>query len=326
MPIAIVTCTEFPIADQDMAFRDALRAAVRADPDAPVEDRDAPVIDIVPWTMHRVDWSRYDAAVVSTTWDYVDDRDRFFAWLDNAEAATTVLNPPEVIRRNARKRYLLDVAAAGVPSIPTTLVEQGDADADPIDIAAQHGWTDFVIKPEMGAGASGLLRVILEANPHAAPIDDQAWGGTTFDSGVTSSQTDARTHLKNLLASGDALVQPYLPGVERGEISLIYFAGACSHAVRKTPREGDIRVQHEYGGRYSRHEPTEAELAVAEAALDAENARNLPYARVDCIAGADGEPLLIELELFEPQLFTTHDQHSAQRRAEATLGALAAMR
>ena len=45
------------------------------------------------------------------------------------------------------------------------------------------------------------------------------------------------------------MVQPYLPEIERsGEVSMIFFGGAFSHAISKRPQPGDFRVQPEYDG------------------------------------------------------------------------------
>jgi hypothetical protein len=33
-----------------------------------------------------------------------------------------------------------------------------------------------------------------------------------------------------------------------GEFSLFYFSGEYSHAILKVPKDGDFRVQEEYGG------------------------------------------------------------------------------
>ena len=117
----------------------------------------------------------------------------------------------------------------------------------------------------------------------------------------------AAAHLAELVADRDALVQPYIASVaEGGERSLIFLAGEFSHAVDKLPAAGDYRVQEMYGGRYSTHSPTAAETAVAERALAAAPAAELLYARVDLVDGPDG-PLVMELELIEPELFLGFD-------------------
>jgi glutathione synthase/RimK-type ligase-like ATP-grasp enzyme len=117
---------------------------------------------------------------------------------------------------------------------------------------------------------------------------------------AAASET-AAAHLRGLVESGDALIQPFEPGVAEGEVSLMYFGGDYSHAVRKIPADGDYRVQVFYGGLVEPHVAADAERQVAEAALAAVPAE-LAYARVDLVPTSRG-PVLMELELIEPQLF-----------------------
>jgi len=72
--------------------------------------------------------------------------------------------------------------------------------------------------------------------------------------------------------------------------------------VRKVAAAGDFRVQREFGGAFTVVEPSAAEIAVAEAALAVAPAPPF-YARVDLIPDADGRPLVMELELIEPDLY-----------------------
>jgi hypothetical protein len=65
-----------------------------------------------------------------------------------------------------------------------------------------------------------------------------------------------------------------------------------------------------------------AEAAVTEAVvthLAARFGRAPLYARVDLLAGEDGEPVVLELELTEPSLFFTHAPDAVERFARAAL-------
>jgi glutathione synthase/RimK-type ligase-like ATP-grasp enzyme len=113
------------------------------------------------------------------------------------------------------------------------------------------------------------------------------------------------------------MAQPFIPDiVNAGELSLIFFDGEFSHAVRKTPAEGDIRVQPEHGGIITAAEPTAAELAAAERVIAAAG-RDLLYARVDFV----GDTLLIELEAIEPRFFFSYAPDGAERRLVEALRA-----
>ena len=103
------------------------------------------------------------------------------------------------------------------------------------------------------------------------------------------------------------MVQPYLPEIERsGEVSMIFFGGAFSHAISKRPQPGDFRVQPEFDGIIAAYRPDSAEQEAAARILAAVE-EPLLYARVDLVRGLDGAPQLIELELIEPDLYLGYD-------------------
>ena len=116
---------------------------------------------------------------------------------------------------------------------------------------------------------------------------------------------------------GAAMIQPYLPSIEgAGEVSLLYFSGRFSHAIRKVPQPGDFRVQPEYDGIISAFAPEADELAAAEAVLGAVE-EELLYARIDLVRDRDGRPALLELELIEPDLYLGYDPAGGAAFAEA---------
>ena len=197
-----------------------------------------------------------------------------------------VVNPRRVITWNAHKSYLLDLAQAGVPTVETLYVERGDAVEVP--------WADAIAKPAVAASAKGLRRV--EAGAEVA----------------------AGEH--------ELLVQPFLPSIQgEGELSLLYAGDTLSHAVRKTPRPGDIRVQPEWGGSAALIDPPGEAVEVAESALAAVG-EPLAYARADLVRAPDGTLRIIELELIEPNLFLTGNPDGTARFAEAFSAAVARLR
>jgi glutathione synthase/RimK-type ligase-like ATP-grasp enzyme len=109
--------------------------------------------------------------------------------------------------------------------------------------------------------------------------------------------------------------------LEEGEISLVYLGGSLSHAVRKVPLGGDYRVQARYGGTVRSHRPTRRQRDVAEAAL-AQAPAPVSYARVDMVG--DDDPLVMELELIEPELFLRFGPGSPGRLADHLVGLLPA--
>jgi glutathione synthase/RimK-type ligase-like ATP-grasp enzyme len=227
------------------------------------------------------DWSRFDAAVFRTTWDYFERLPEFLAWLDRVPIP--LVNDRELVRWNLDKHYL-----AELPSVPTRFVERGDPRrlADLIDDEA-------VIKPAV----SGAARLTWRVRPGATDALEGTW----------------RDHL----ATGAWLVQPFQPDVcSGGEIAVVVVGGRVTHAVRKVPKPGDFRVQDDHGGTVHAHAPTDEERAFA---LDVVAAcPGAPaYARVDAVRGRDGRLAVMELEVIEPELFLRFEPTAADALAVA---------
>jgi glutathione synthase/RimK-type ligase-like ATP-grasp enzyme len=231
---------------------------------------------------------------VRTTWDYTAHLEAFLGWARDVATVTRLVNPVEVLEWNSHKRYLLELADAGVAVVPTTLVPRGALASDQRESLDRHDG-EVVIKPAVSVGAVGTARVM-----------------------ATSSE--AATHLAELAGTGDVLIQPFEPAVLAGEMSLLYFGGRLSHAVRKVPAAGDFRVQSEYGGTVLPHVVSPEERAVADAAL-AVVPSAVTYARVDLVATTSG-PAIMELELVEPELFLRADDGAAARFAEHLISLL----
>lgn len=262
----------------------------------------------------RAAWARDPGlVVVRSCWDYHLRLAEFEGWLERLRArGVAVRNPPGVIRWNARKRYLLDLAARGVSTLPTELLPFAGSDALGAALAARAAadparWGDVVVKPAVSASA--FLTVRVRADDGAAGVADALRG---FDA---------------LPAGAEVLVQPFAASVaEIGETSLVYLGGRFSHAVTKRPAAGDFRVQEELGGSSRPAEAPAALVAWGAGVLDAAGALcgaavpEITYARVDVLAEA--APRLMELELVEPSLFLRHAPGAAERFADAIVAAL----
>lgn len=234
------------------------------------------------------------SVVLRATWDYVDQPERFARWLDHLdEQGATVANPTRTVRWNMHKRYLADLEARGVPIVPTRLL----ARSSPVtldDVRRATGWDDVVVKPAIGATARLTVQEAREGREATA------------------------AHLAALVAEEDVLVQPFVASVVTdGEVSVMAAAGTPTHAVRKRAKDGEWRVQINFGGTDERI-GLDDELAAAArrvlAALD-----DVPtYARVDLVR-YEGELRLMELELIEPDLFLDRAPEGAEVLADALL-------
>jgi glutathione synthase/RimK-type ligase-like ATP-grasp enzyme len=249
-------------------------------------------VQVVPWTRPPVGWDAYDAVVIRSTWDYPAHPEAFLATLADIErAGTPLFNPLSLVRWNVRKTYLRDLAARGVPVVPTVFRE-GLEPGGLAGLMDEVGGDEIVVKPVVGANAHGAARI------RRGSIGEQA------------------AALEESFAGRALIAQPFVPAVvSEGEFSLFYFDGEYSHTVLKTPRPADFRVQEEHGGFVRpadaddalRHTGGRVLRALGEAPL---------YARVDLVRTPDGSGFwLMELELIEPSLYFRMDPQAPVRFA-----------
>ena len=228
--------------------------------------------------------------LLGTVWDYQDHEAAFLARLDDlAGLGLQVCNPADIVRWNIDKGYLRDLAAADVPTIPTLWPD----DPTGADIAAafdHFGCDDLVIKRRVGAGAEGQVRFTRDT----APPPDWRYGHR-------------------------AMVQPFLPAiVEEGETSFLFVDGEFSHAVRKVAAPGDYRIQSIYGGTEIDAAPSPADIAAAQAVVEAIPGEVPLYARVDMIRHG-GQLAVMEAELIEPYLYPRQGPRLGEMLAQAVL-------
>jgi glutathione synthase/RimK-type ligase-like ATP-grasp enzyme len=273
--------------------------------DGPGEADDAPAADalrragvdvaLAVWDDADVAWAAFDAVVIRSTWDYHLRADEFARWVSTFSTPDSRLwNPPAAVLWNMNKRYLLGLERRGVHVVPTEYVTAADG-PHLRSVLARRGWDEAVVKPAYGAGAHGTWRTSL----------------------ATAEADHAR--FAQQLATGDLLVQRYMPQVTAGEWSLVFLGGEYSHAVLKRPAGGDFRVHEHLGGTVARAEPGQGLIEQARDAVAAVG-QPLPYARVDAVERG-GQLVLMELEIIEPSLFLGFAAGAGQRFADALLRA-----
>ena len=156
------------------------------------------------WDDPGVDWAAFDLVVVIYTWGYVTRRERFLAWaVGGGRPQTALVNPEPVLRWNSDKAYLADLAAAGVPTVPTTCVRPARAWEPPA--------RDYVVKPAVASGGdrSSALR------------------------GARASRRPASTSRDLHRRARPRSCSPTCRAVDgEGETALVFFGGRFSHARR----------------------------------------------------------------------------------------------
>ena len=247
-----------------------------------------------PWDGPRAAFDGADAVVIRATWGYYRALEAFRDWTETMATAGRLFNSIDLVRWNLRKDYLGKLATAGV-RVPHSHVVACEA-AVIANVLDEEGWDRAVVKP--ATGASGYSVELLQ------------WA--TLAAQVAALSDEAR-------ASG-VVVQEFLPEIAEGELSLVYFDGIFSHALRKRPPPGEFRSNSRYKPTRTAETPPAAVTEQGAACLAALPERPL-YARVDGVV-RDGTLIVIEVEVLEPALFMEFDPPSAERFAAATLARL----
>lgn len=235
---------------------------------------------LVSWDDPRVDWASFAKVFVSSTWDSVDRPDEYLAWARRVSKISDLVNPVTVLEWDLDKVSQRDLAAAGVPVVPTTWVAPGD------HWNAPPPGSEFVVKPSVSAGGRNTARY--------------AGGDATAVAHVNALQRGGQT----------VMIQDYLSTIDtEGETDLIFVGGRFSHAVLKKPLlkegQGILARPWEHMAWFGLAEPSTEQLSVALRTMEAASTRlgqYLAYGRVDLVNDSSGDPLVLEVELIDPYL------------------------
>jgi glutathione synthase/RimK-type ligase-like ATP-grasp enzyme len=249
-----------------------------------------------PWNGPASVFAGADAVVLRSTWGYYREAEAFRAWTETIAVSTRLFNPIALVRWNLRKDYLEKLARAAV-LVPHSHLVPATTEAV-MQVLREREWRRAVIKPT--TGASGYFVDLVAPSEVAASV----------------------ARLPEEVRAGGVLVQEFLPEIAEGELSLVYFDGVYSHAVRKKPPAGEFRVNSRFGATRHAEMPPAEVVAQGGAALRA--LPELPlYARIDGVV-RNGELIVLEVEVLEPALFMEYAPPSADRFADATFRRLVA--
>ncbi len=274
-----VTQPGSPIRRSDAFEHDYMMRALRPE----FAERGMQILDIC-WDNESADWSRFDAALIGTTWDYWDRPDEFLKTLESIEQQTILHNPASLVRWNSHKSYLKELADRGANLIPTLWIDEM-TDARYLQAFDTLQSEKLVFKRQVGAGAAGQHLL---------------------------SRDDVRPDMPHAM-----MVQPFVSTIQtEGEYSFIFVEGTLSHALIKRAKKGDYRIQSSYGGQEEAITPAASDLQAARDVLTTLDDVPL-YARVDMIRHEDGSLLLMELELIEPYLYPEQGPRLGELMAKA---------
>ena len=244
------------------------------------------------WSDPDVDWSQYSHLLIKSPWDYFDRYREFLDWCSHIKnLGLKVLNDMDTILWNSDKKYLLDIQGKGFQIVPTYFIGKGQH-PDLESYFKEFHTDQLVIKPTVSGGSKNTLK-----------LEKNTW-------------KSYQPQIDSFLESEDFMVQPFIKEVASvGEFSYLFFNGQFSHAVLKSPKSGEFRVQHYFGGQINQVNPSQEQLQYLQKIVN-EFAPETLYARVDGV-WIEGIFYLMELELIEPYLFLFISESAKNNYKEA---------
>ena len=243
------------------------------------------------WNDSIFDWETTRSILFRSTWDYFDKFELFKKWFNKTKNKCLMINSTETIEWNIDKHYLLDLQEHQIPIPNSEFIKRGSS----IDLSLlmqKKNWNEIVVKPTISGAAKNTYRLKEEEIIQFGPT----W--------------------EKLIYKEDFIVQEFQNNViSEGEVAMIVIGGKFTHAVLKKAKEGDFRVQDDFGGSIAIYNPSEEMVKLAEKCTRI--LTPIPsYARVDIIWDNLMELAVSELELIEPELWFRLNPNAAQKLAQ----------
>jgi glutathione synthase/RimK-type ligase-like ATP-grasp enzyme len=189
------------------------------------------------------------------------------------------------------KWYLQDLSNRNINTVETRYISSGETKS--LDsLINETGWKEVILKPTIAGAARHTYRVNIQTISEYEDI------------------------FRELISNEDMMLQPFQYNImKKGEISFMVIGGKFTHAVLKKGKEGDFRVQDDFGGTLHEYHPSNEEIRFSEEVVLAYEP--LPaYARVDAMWDNNGNLAVSEVEMIEPELWFRRNENAAQKLAE----------
>ncbi len=245
-------------------------------------------IETISWRDKTVNWNDFEAVIIRTPWDYQREPQAFLEVLRRIDESKAQLeNALEIVEWNLSKFYLRELEQSGIKIVPTIWDEKTINQTNVQKWLEYFKTDEIIIKPLVSATAEFTYRL-----------------------------REFLPELTEIFANREFMIQPFMPKiVSEGEFSLFYFGGIYSHAILKTPKQHDFRVQEEHGGIITAVKSSEKLSDVGQKVFEFINPIPL-YARVDFVRDSADDLCVMELELIEPALYLRMDKGAPKRFAQ----------
>jgi len=250
-------------------------------------------VEAVDWRSDSPNWQEFDAVYIGVPWDYPTEPDRFMQVLESIDRSpATLFNDISLVCWTLAKTYLRDLEEGGAAIVPSLWFD--DMNVSHVSLAFEKFATDqIIVKPIVSTNATDTYLL------------------------TRKLCAELSSELLRKFRKRPFVVQPFMDRIKTdGEYSLFYFDRSFSHAIQKIPKQGDFRVQEEYGAQILSIEPNSDLLAAGHRAITLVDPSPV-YARIDFVQNDADEYLLMELELIEPSMYLRTNTLAPERFAHA---------
>lgn len=230
--------------------------------------------EIISWEDMTIDYSKFDCLILRSAWGYQDKYLEFKEWLQMIKNKNILLlNYPDIIINNIQKSKQFNILKKNnIPFINTSFVYSEDDLLKRLDLNPLT-----VIKPMISG--SGKNTYLINQND-------------------LSNLRNILNELKNIFIQNDngIMIQPYINGIENGEYACIFIDGINTHNMLRFPGVFSEKKRPIY--------LSNIPYCVKKIANDVSKLEEFSgylYMRVDIVL-QDGNPIIMEVELAEPDL------------------------
>lgn len=230
--------------------------------------------EIISWEDKSIDYSKFNCLILRSAWGYQNKYLEFKEWLQMIkEKNILLLNHPEIIINNIQKDRQFNILKKNnIPFINTNFIYNENDLIKNIDLK-----TLSVVKPIISGSGENTYLINKED---------------------ISNLNITLKRLQNIFKQTDngIMLQPYNDGIENGEYACIFIDGINTHNMLRFPGIFSEKRKPIY---LSNIPNCVKELANTVSKL--EEFSGYLYMRVDIIL-QDGNPIIMEVELAEPDL------------------------
>lgn len=230
------------------------------------------------WDNKNTNWDNFDIIVIASAWGYYKKVEEYLELIVKIDKLNIPLwNPPNVIKWNVNKKYLLELKEKGASIVPTLLVTNKSSIKKIGEEILKNNWKEIILKPVFGGGGYNVLR------------------------GNINSFNIIKSYIQKFSLTSDIIIQPLMKEViDEGEYSFIFIGGEYSHTIISIQSSRTLNVVRKYSTIKKVTPPKE----LIKQATDIYNLlpSTLLYARIDAV-NINGKLCLMEAEINEPRLY-----------------------